>query len=85
MMLRAALLLIAFLSFFLFPWQVSVALLFSASLLIPPAGLLLGIIGDLVYYVPGASLLPFLTLWGACATAFALLVHRFVKTRSIGE
>lgn len=71
----------AFLSLFLVPWPIMAALILVAALLVPPAGVLLGIAADALYFVPGTAFLPFFTLLGLLATALALLVQRFVKTR----
>jgi len=77
--------LLALLSLFIFPWQVSVVALFAASLFVPLAGVILGVIADLVYYTPGSAFFPYFSLFGFASFGIALLVHRFVKTRSIGE
>ena len=82
-MIRLAAVLAAFVSLFIFPWPFSVALMLAASFFVPPAGLALGVIGDLAYFVPGAASLPYLSLYGAACTLAAVLVHRFVKTRII--
>lgn len=84
-MIRILVLLSALISLFIFPWQVSLAFMFAASLFLPPAGLALGIIADLIYFVPGAAFMPFFTLFGLVFFGIALLVHRFVKTRIISE
>ena len=73
--------LIALISLFIFPWQVALVAIVGASLLVPPAGLMLGLIADLVYYTPGAAFAPYFTLFGIFSFAASLLVHRFVKTR----
>lgn len=73
--------LIALISLFIFPWQVALVAILAASLMVPPAGLLLGLIADLVYYSPGAAFMPYFTLYGIFSFALSLLVHRFVKTR----
>lgn len=77
--------LIALLSLFIFPWQVSVVAIAGASLLVPPAGLALGIIADLVYFTPGSAFMPYFSLFGLACFGGALLVQRFVKTRIMGE
>lgn len=73
--------LIALISLFIFPWQVALVAILAASLVVPPAGLLLGLVGDLVYYSPGVAFAPYFTLFGIGSFALSLLVHRFVKTR----
>lgn len=85
MMLRLTALALAALSLFLFPWPVSLALMLLASLLFPPAGPLLGVLGDVLYFMPGSAPAPYFLLWGLVCFGIALLVQRFVKTRIIGE
>lgn len=71
----------ALVSLFYFPWPVTLVLIFIAALCLPVLGLALGALTDLVYYTPAASGVPWFLIAGAGATACALLVHRFVKTR----
>ncbi len=73
--------LFALISLFIFPWQVSLAALFAAALSFPPSGIALGLLADLLYFVPGSAFMPYITLFGLLSTAASLLVHRFVKTR----
>ena len=84
-MMRAMPTILALMALFVFPWQVSLVAVFAASLFMPAAGIALGVIADIVYYIPGAPFIPYFTLFGLAATGSALLVHRFVKTRIIGE
>jgi uncharacterized membrane protein len=83
-MMRAMPTILALIALFVFPWQVSVVAVVFAALFMPAAGIALGVIADIVYYVPGASFMPYFTLFGAGATIASVLVHRFVKTRIIG-
>jgi len=80
-MMRIAAAGIALLSLFLFPWPVSLALIAVAALFLPLSGIILGALFDALYLAPGAAFLPYMTLYGLAATAAALLVHRFLKTR----
>lgn len=82
-MMRAMPTILALIALFVFPWQVSMVAVFVAALFMPAAGIALGVIADIVYYVPGASFMPYFTLFGAGATLASVLVHRFVKTRII--
>jgi len=84
-MMRIATFAIAFVSLFVFPWPVSYALILLASIFLPLAGVALGILLDLVYFVPGSAFVPYGSLFGLLCTVLSLLVQRFVKTRSIGE
>ncbi|MDQ1299860.1 MAG: hypothetical protein QG636_528 [Patescibacteria group bacterium] len=80
-MIRAMTSLIALISLFIFPWQIALVAIFAASLMVPPAGLALGLIADLVYYSPEAAFMPYFTLFGLLSSVLSFLVHRFVKTR----
>lgn len=82
-MIRIVVLVSAVLSFFFFPYPVSALLLLAVALLLPFAGFALGLFAEALYFSPGVHVLPLWAIGGACATAFALLVHRFVKTRII--
>lgn len=75
----------ALISLFIFPWQVSLVAIFLAALSLPPAGLMLGLLADVVYFVPGAAFVPYFSLLGLVASVLAALVHRFVKTRIMDE
>lgn len=83
MLLRLIVPAFALVSLFIFPWPVSLVGILAASFLLPPAGIALGILMDLLYYLPGTAFFPYFTLYGAFATGLALLVRRFVKTRII--
>lgn len=69
------------LGLFFFPWPVSAGLLVVSALFVPVSGLALGILADLLYFSSGAALFPWCSLYGVAVFLFALLVHRFVKTR----
>ena len=81
MIVRIALIVGALISLFMFPWPVSLAAILVASLALPVAGLFLGVFADILYFVPGAAFMPYMTVWGIGSCIAALLVHRFVKTR----
>ena len=83
--MRSMSIILALIALFIFPWQVAVIAVLGAAFLTPLAGLALGIVADLVYYVPGAAFMPYFTLFGLGATGIGFLVQRFVKTRIIGE
>ncbi len=80
-MMRALIPAIALFALFVVPWQVGMFSILVAALFLPPTGLLLGVIADLIYYSPGAAPVPYFTLCGIGCFVLALLVHRFVKTR----
>lgn len=79
-MIRASILAAAFLSPFLFPAALGLALGAAAALIFPFAGLLLGVLYDALYWVPERGL-PLASLLGAAATAAAYAVRRFAATR----
>mgnify|MGYP003421979206 CR=1 FL=1 len=85
-MIRVVVVVAAIFSPFLFPYPATLLFSFAASLYFPLAGVLLGVLTDLLYYVPGASAfsLPVGTISGALISGGALLVRRFVKARIIG-
>lgn len=80
-MMRAPVILLGVLAPFFFPWYLGAALAFLASVYLPPLALFLGVLYDVLYFVPGASLLPLGTVAGILVFFCALLVHTFVKTR----
>ncbi len=85
MLIRLLTLSVAFILIFMVPWPIALIGMLGASLLVPVAGLGLGIVADLLYFTPGAAFMPLMTLYGAAISGAALLVHRFVKTRIITE
>ncbi len=84
-MIRIILIAAAFLSPFLFPYPATLILALVASLLLPPVGIMIGLLVDALYYTSGASWLPVGILTGAVLTLLGILVRRFVKTRIIGS
>lgn len=87
-MMRALFVLLAFLSLFLFPYPYTVLLSLIASLYLPFAALVVGVLADILYFSPlppssGGLSLPVGTLLGALLSVLALFVRRFVKTRII--
>jgi hypothetical protein len=84
-MIRIATFAIAFVSLFIFPWPVSFVAIALASIFLPFAGVALGVLADLIYFVPGSAFLPYASLFGLFCTVLSLLMQRFVKTRIMGE
>jgi hypothetical protein len=86
MMVRMVLALSSFLSLFFFPYPLTLALSFAASLYIPFAALIVGIFADLWYlsWPEGSTALPVATLLGGALSLGALFVRRFVRERIIG-
>ncbi|MGE5540986.1 MAG: hypothetical protein ACM3TU_01735 [Bacillota bacterium] len=82
--MRTALaLLVAILSPLLFPAALAFLLVLGASVIVPPAGLLAGVIADGLYHVPSIPL-PYATLAGSAASVIGYVVHRFIETRIMG-
>ncbi len=82
-MIRVVLVFAALLSPFLFPFPVTLLLMFAAATFLPVAALVVGILVDVLYYSPEASFLPVGVLSGAVLALLGLLVRRFVKARII--
>ena len=82
-MMRILLCALALVSPFLFPWPVTVALVFIIALLVPPISFFAGLLTDAAYYASGNGALPLATLLGALGFIVAVFVHRFIKTRII--
>lgn len=81
MILRFFVLALALFSVFALPWHITLGTLFAAGIAFPPAGLLIGVFTDTLYWTPGASFMPYFTFAGALSFGIGLLVHRFIKTR----
>ena len=68
-------------SLFLFPWKLTLVLVFIAALFAPPAGIIIGVLADALY---GAAPPLFLaTGLGVFFSAFGFFVQHFIKTRII--
>lgn len=78
-MLRIVLLGAAFASTFFYPYPLTLALSFAASIVFPPSGLFVGMFSDFLYYT--APELPLATLIGAGVSLLGYVVRRFVKAR----
>lgn len=83
-MIRIVFIFFAFLSPFFFPFPATLILAFCASIFLPPVGILVGLLTDVLYYTPAVSTLPIATLAGAGISVIAFFVRRFLKTRIIG-
>jgi hypothetical protein len=76
---RATLVLIAFLSPFLFPWQLTLLIAAGASVILPPTALVVGVLIDALYWSYGS--IPYATLVGLTITVVAYVVEGFIRTR----
>lgn len=79
-MIRAAVLIAAFAAPFFFPVLLGIVLAAIAALILPPAGLIIGVLYDALYYVPERGL-PLASILGLAATIVAYAVRRFIATR----
>ncbi len=77
-MIRYAIPSLAVFGVFFFPWIYTLLLALVASYLFPVAALLIGILYDVVYYVPGAYPVP-ASVIGAAISIFMLFARRFVS------
>ena len=74
----------AFLSPFLFPYPLTLVLSAVASFFFPPVAFLVGLLAEILYFTPQASLVPIAALGGLLISVLALFVRRFAKARIIG-
>ena len=82
-MMRRVLVLGAFLSALWFPWPLTVCVAIGVSLLEPLVPLAIGLLLDILYFVPPVSVFPHFTVWGAAVTMIAFFVHSRLKTSII--
>ncbi len=82
-MIRSVLIIAAVLSPLWFPYPLTLVLSFAASLVLPGAGLFVGIFTDVLYFNPQVSMIPVASVTGAAISLGAVLVRRFVKARII--
>lgn len=75
----------AFLSVFLFPWQLWVSILFALSPFEPFLPLAIGLFADTLYYVPHDTFFPVYTLFGIALTGIALFMRSRLKASSIRD
>jgi len=73
----------ALVSFFLFPYPLTLVLSFGASLVIPWIAVVIGLLYDAVFFTSFEGSVPTASLLGAGASFLALLVRRFIKARII--
>ncbi|HEX5774978.1 MAG TPA: hypothetical protein VFY28_03410 [Candidatus Paceibacterota bacterium] len=83
-MFRIALILLSVIAPLMFPWPLSLALLLLAALSFPAIALLGGVLMDVLYFAPGAALMPWGILAGIAGFVLATVMHDFMKTRIMG-
>jgi len=74
-----------FFSPFFFPYPFTLVLSFAASLFVPFVGILIGILTDVLYFVPHVDHIPLASLLGALVSVVAFFVRRFLKARIMGQ
>lgn len=82
-MMRIVFSVAAFLSPFFFPFPLALILSCVAGFFLPAIPLMVGVLVDVLYYVPEASLLPLGTLSGVALAVGCSVVRQFVKARII--
>ncbi|MDB5195355.1 MAG: hypothetical protein JWO84_539 [Parcubacteria group bacterium] len=73
---------LALVSPLVFPAALTLVVVLIASVLVPPVGLLAGVLTDALYWTPSVSV-PYATIAGLCASVLGYAVHQFIKTRII--
>lgn len=83
-MTRAILILATCISFVMLPWQFTVVMMVVLSTTIPLAGIIVGVLIDLVYAPVGISSVPLGVLFGVVASALGYAISRFLRARIMG-
>jgi hypothetical protein len=81
--MRAIVLLATCISFVWLPWQWTVFLMVLASTSVPLAGIVFGVLLDLVYAPVGISSVPLGALFGVMASLLGYAISRFLRARII--
>lgn len=77
--LKIAIIALAVVSLFVFPWPLTLVLMALAGLILPASALCIGVLSDILYY-PGFGL-PWGVLAGLLIALGAALVRHIMKTR----
>lgn len=80
-MIRYLVLGVTFLSLFWLPWPFTVFLMFLASVFVPLAGIVFGVLLEVLYAPVGFIGVPIGVLWGALASLAGFGLSRFIATR----
>ncbi len=64
----------------LFPAAFALGVVVITSVIVPPIGLLAGMLTDALYYTPSVSI-PYATIIGLVISVLGYFVQRFLKTR----
>ena len=79
---KATAIILALVAPFIFPTVLTGVIVLLAAVVVPPVGILAGVLIDVLYYTPAVSL-PYGTLTGAVLTGVGYVMHQFIKTRII--
>ena len=79
--MRYCVLLVTLLSFFWLPWQLTVLLMIVSSVFFPLAGVVFGVLFDVIYAPVGFVDVPLGIVWGAAATMLGYGIERFIRAR----
>lgn len=82
MILRALILLSAFVAILWLPWSVTLVFIFAAAIVTPPAALALGLFADALYM--SHAWVPLGSAWGLLLMLLAILVRHFARSRIMG-
>ncbi|MCI0597608.1 hypothetical protein L0Y34_00825 [Candidatus Parcubacteria bacterium] len=80
-MIKTILIVAALLSVFWFPYPMTLILSFAASFFFPPVAFVVGLLSDLVYFVPGAYPVPLGVSLGLGLSLLAFVMRNVVRTR----
>jgi hypothetical protein len=80
-MMRGILIALTCLSFVALPWQWTVAFMIALSTSIPLAGIIVGVLLDLVYAPVGIGSVPLGILYGLVASGLGYAISRFLRAR----
>lgn len=83
-MIRYVILAATFLSVLWMPWPITVMLMTISSMLLPVAGIIFGVMFDMIYAPVGAIGIPLGIMWGASASVLGVLMSRFIRSRIMG-
>ncbi len=80
-MMRGILIVLACISFVSLPWQWTVGFMIVVSTSVPLAGIVFGVLLDLVYAPVGVGSVPLGVLFGLLASGLGYAISRFLRAR----
>jgi len=84
-MIRVLLIGTTFVSVVLFPWPLTVFLVFASSVFEPLIPLIVGIFADTLYYAPQVYAVPLYTLYGMILTGTVFFVRSRLRASTMRE